>query len=240
MSSTGVQQGDPLGPLLFALVVHPLIHKIRDNCKLLLHSWYLDDGTVVWDSMEVAKTLDIIREIGPGLGLHLNIRKIEIFWPSCNGNKLRQGLFPSDIGKPVLGIKLLGGVVSRDKRFIEGVAMKRAVRAVELMHLLPQLKDPQSELILLRSCMGIAKLFFGLRTCQPIHVEEAAMLFDKELRGAIEDIVVVGGPYFGDLQWRVAPLPIQAEGLACTQQLRLPCMLLWLLGPRLGYCKIIY
>ena len=77
--------------------------------------------------------------------------------------------------------------------------MKRASRAAELMHLLPQLREPQSELLLLRSCMGIAKLFFGFRTCQPIHVEKAAMLFDKELREAVEDIVVGGGPFFGDL-----------------------------------------
>ncbi|GKE51674.1 putative reverse transcriptase domain-containing protein [Tanacetum coccineum] len=49
-SATGVQQGDPLGPLLFALVLHPLIHKIRDSCKLLLYAWYLDDGTVIGDS----------------------------------------------------------------------------------------------------------------------------------------------------------------------------------------------
>ncbi|KAK2380676.1 hypothetical protein QL285_068351 [Trifolium repens] len=39
------------------------------------------------------------------------------------------------------------------------------------------------------------------------------MLFDKELRGTVEDIVVGGGPYFGDLQWRVASLPIQVGGL---------------------------
>ncbi|MCI46159.1 RNA-directed DNA polymerase (Reverse transcriptase), partial [Trifolium medium] len=38
MSATGVQQGDPLRPLIFALVLHPLVHKIRDNCKLLLHA----------------------------------------------------------------------------------------------------------------------------------------------------------------------------------------------------------
>jgi hypothetical protein len=51
--------------------------------------------------------------------------------------------------------------------------------------------------------MGIAKLFFGLRTCQPIHMEKVAMLLDKELREAVVDIVVGGGPFFGDLQWRV-------------------------------------
>ncbi|GKA80420.1 hypothetical protein Tco_0787016 [Tanacetum coccineum] len=91
--------------------------------------------------------------------------------------------------------------------------MRRAVNVVDLMSLLPQLHDPQSELLLLRSCMGIAKLFFGLRTCQPVHMEEAALFFDKGLRGSIENIVVCGGPFFGDLQWRLASLPIRFGGL---------------------------
>jgi len=217
MSATGVQQGDPLGPLLFALVLHPLIHQIIDSCEFLLHAWYLDDGTLVVDSEEVAKALDIIRVFEPKLGLELNIRKTEIFWPSCDGNKHRGGLFPADIGRPTLGVKLLGGAVNRDKGFIEGLTMKRASRAAELMHLLPRLRDPQSELLLLRSCMGIAKLFFGLRTCQLIHIEEASVLFDKELCEAVEDIVVGGGPFLGNLQWRLASLPIRFGGWVCTQ-----------------------
>ncbi|MCI93184.1 hypothetical protein A2U01_0114482, partial [Trifolium medium] len=32
-------------------------------------------------------------------------------------------------------------------------------------------------------------------------MDEAAILFDKELCGAVDDIVVGGGPFFGDLQW---------------------------------------
>ncbi|PNY08524.1 hypothetical protein L195_g005051 [Trifolium pratense] len=116
MSSTRVQQDDPLGPLLFFSCFTPS-----------------------WDSREVAKALDIIRETGPKLGLTLNIRKTEIFWPSCDGSKLREGWSPSDIGRSMLGVKLLGGAVSRDKGFIEGVTVKRAVRTIELMHLLPRL-----------------------------------------------------------------------------------------------------
>ncbi|GJT26270.1 hypothetical protein Tco_0906545 [Tanacetum coccineum] len=164
------EQGDPLGPPLFALILHPLLHKIKDSCKLLLHAWYLDDGTVIGDLEEVARV-------------------------------------------PSSRVKLLGGAISRDANFISGLAIRRATNAVDLMGLLPQLHDPQSELLLLRSFMGIAKLFFGLRTCQPVHIEEVALFFNKGLRGSIENIVVCGGPFFGDLQWRLTSLPIRFGGL---------------------------
>ncbi|GKB22508.1 hypothetical protein Tco_0861909 [Tanacetum coccineum] len=127
--------------------------------------------------------------------------------------ELREGLFPVDVRSPSLGVKLLGGAVSRDADFISGLAMRKAANVVDLMSLLPQLHDPQSELLLLRSCMGIAKLFFGLRTCQPAYMEEAALFFDKGLCGSIKNIVVYGGPFFGDLQWSLASLPIRFVGL---------------------------
>lgn len=61
--------------------------------------------------------------------------------------------------------------------------------------------------------MGVAKLLFGLRTCQPLMTDEAILCFDKGLREAIEDIVVCGGPFFGDLQWRLAFLLMRLGGL---------------------------
>eukprot|EP00731_Ephydatia_muelleri_P028499 Em0020g143a len=48
-SQTGVQQGDPLGPMLFALVLQKLVTSIDadDDClQLLLEAWYLDDGVL--------------------------------------------------------------------------------------------------------------------------------------------------------------------------------------------------
>ena len=60
MSSTGVQQGVSLGSLLYALVLHSFIHYIEDGCELILQARYHDDGTIVGDSKEVVKDLDII------------------------------------------------------------------------------------------------------------------------------------------------------------------------------------
>jgi len=109
-------------------------------------------------------------------------------------------------------MKLLRGVVSRYRFFIEGLAMKRASTSIELIHL-PQLHDPQSELILFRSCIGVTKIFFVLKTCQPIHMEVTTMLLDQELCGAVEDIVVGEGPFFGELQWILTSLAIRFGGL---------------------------
>ncbi|KAL5474501.1 hypothetical protein EMCRGX_G026456 [Ephydatia muelleri] len=46
---SGVQQGDPLGPMLFALVLQKLISTIDADgecLQLLLQAWYLDDGVL--------------------------------------------------------------------------------------------------------------------------------------------------------------------------------------------------
>ncbi|GKA84737.1 hypothetical protein Tco_0806391 [Tanacetum coccineum] len=62
-------------------LLHPLICKIRDSFRLSLHAWYLDDGTIVGDTVVAGKVLELIMEDGPGCGLHLNVDKIEVFWP---------------------------------------------------------------------------------------------------------------------------------------------------------------
>ena len=47
LSCCGVQQGDPLGPLCFALTLQPIVERIkREVPNLLCNIWYLDDGTL--------------------------------------------------------------------------------------------------------------------------------------------------------------------------------------------------
>ncbi|GKF33322.1 putative reverse transcriptase domain-containing protein [Tanacetum coccineum] len=110
-SCHGVQQGDPLGPLLFSLVLHPLICKIRDSFNLSLHAWYLDDDTTIGDTLVVGKVLELIMEDGPRCGLHLNVDKTEVFWPKEDPRSRLEGVFPPNIARPLHGAKLLGGPV---------------------------------------------------------------------------------------------------------------------------------
>ena len=64
ISASGVQQGDPLGPLLFALVLHCTILKISADpqCKeMLLNCWYLNDGALAGPRDAVSRALKILQ-----------------------------------------------------------------------------------------------------------------------------------------------------------------------------------
>ena len=76
-SCCGVQQGDPLGPLGFSLVLQPIIQKIRNQVpNLKVNAWYLDDGTLCGSPADLAQALDIIESEGPSCGLHLKISSL--------------------------------------------------------------------------------------------------------------------------------------------------------------------
>ena len=72
-----------MGPLLFSLVLHPLAQRIvQDFPKLDLSVWYLDDGTIIGDMDDVHEVFELIAKEGPSLGLNLNVKKNEIWWPN--------------------------------------------------------------------------------------------------------------------------------------------------------------
>ena len=48
-SNSGVQQGDPFGPLLFSLAIHEIASTIKSNFNVL----YLDDATIAGDPRSV-------------------------------------------------------------------------------------------------------------------------------------------------------------------------------------------
>ena len=82
-SETGVQQGDPLGPLLFALVLQKILNAIDadDDCiHILYQAWYLDDGTLAGKKSAILRALSLLDSIGPSLGIFINMSKCELFY----------------------------------------------------------------------------------------------------------------------------------------------------------------
>ena len=74
--------------MLFALVLHKLIHSIEadDGCiDISLEAWYLDDGVIAGNRQAVIRALGLIEELGP----HLDYKSI-----SRNGN------FSAEMGIP--------------------------------------------------------------------------------------------------------------------------------------------
>ena len=74
-SSMGIQQGDPLGPALFALAVD----KIAKNVSSELNIWYLDDATIGGQASSVFNNATKIINAFKEIGLQINSNKCELF-----------------------------------------------------------------------------------------------------------------------------------------------------------------
>ncbi len=158
LSQTGAQQGDPLGPLLFSLAIHPTVVRIQTECPTLqLNNWYLDDGTIMGPPAEVLKALSILQEAMPSIGLHLNLSKCELYSHDLNNlDPVTMASFPPEIKRNTTkSAKLLGvpfGAVAKCKESVEAKADKIAKLIDQLAHL----NDPHLEFVLFRACLWIS------------------------------------------------------------------------------------
>lgn len=73
--SVGCQQGDPLGPAVFSLAIHPIISELNSKFNV----WYLDDGSLGGEASSVLNDLSTIVNKFQAIGLELNTNKCELF-----------------------------------------------------------------------------------------------------------------------------------------------------------------
>ena len=208
LSCNGVQQGDPLGPFLFSLVLHKLIKIIEEKFpNLLFQAWYLDDGTIIGNIETIKSILTIIQEIGPSLGMSLNLAKCEIWWPTID-QELWNTLPDTLIKVLEDGIELLGCPLG-STNFSRAQFKKRIDKICIILKELMEVRDPQVEYALLRSCCGFPKIAFSLRTIPPNHIEDLCRQLDMQILENLNNIVGYG---ITDIAWKQATLPISKGG----------------------------
>ena len=69
LSEAGFHQSDPLAFLLLALALDPIVRTIAERIPdLLVHVWYLDDGSMVGSNEQLRQAVDTVQELGPPRG----------------------------------------------------------------------------------------------------------------------------------------------------------------------------
>ena len=84
-STEGVQQRDPLGPLLFCLTIHDMLQQV--NCEFGV--FYLDDGRLGGSLEDVMRDVRMVEQVAGDVGLQLNHSKSEII---CGDPTTRQSM----------------------------------------------------------------------------------------------------------------------------------------------------
>ncbi|KAL0210052.1 hypothetical protein P9112_010136 [Eukaryota sp. TZLM1-RC] len=74
-SSNGVKQGNPLGPLLFCLVIHTILLQIQEMFPSLKTIAYVDDVVLIDDLNIVKEATVCFKELFTKIGLQLNLRE---------------------------------------------------------------------------------------------------------------------------------------------------------------------
>jgi hypothetical protein len=209
-SDEGVQQGDPLGPLLFCLA----LDKPLKDSKCEFTSGYLDDialGDTVPNLIERVLKLEIAAKT---VGLQLNHEKCEVFGLSVASQSLWLESGLDFVIRSSEEATLLGSPIHSD-----GVDQAMAARCDQLGSVLPRLSKMAAHeaFYLLKSCFALPRLMYLLRTA-PCGSSPETQRFDEVLRGAVSSLCNVR---FDDKSWAQASLPVRWGGIGVRSAFQL-------------------
>ena len=209
-SAEGVQQGDPLGPLLFCLCIHDLGAQLQSELALL----YLDDGTLGGGVEDLKHDLEVVMQVGESIGLSLNSGKSEVI---CGNDKTAapfasllpnaKRVNPSDASSSVGNISSINNILEEKTALLK----KRGDRLVHL--------SSHDAILLLKHSFAILKLLYNLRT-SPCFLSPALEVYDKTLRSIVSGITNI---HFeeSDPARLQATLPVKLGGLGVRSAVQL-------------------
>ena len=217
-SETGVQQGDPLGSLCFALGIDPVIQSLKSRINM----WYLDDGTLAGPLTQVLEDAKTMITKFAALGLTLNSNKCEL---TCLSSKAPPAMH-SQADKLLPNIKL----VPRDELMLLGSAIlegglnssvQKAKGLIENICDRVKHLDAHTALFILCHYTSAPRFNYLLRS-SPLYLDPALLQStDVVVRNTLSQTTNV---LIDDTSWKQASLPVRYGGLGVrtTESLALP------------------
>jgi hypothetical protein len=201
ISNEGIQQGDPIGPLLFCLTLQPVLSRCGSELRIA----YLDDITLGGSLGSLSVEVDCLQRDASEIGLSLNVSKCEIISDnnsSLMSSSLSQFITVNRKDAMLLGSSLLRGVAMDTELNIRVLNLKSATSRLKLL-------PSHDALVILKHSLSIPKVLHILRTS---HCADHPALneFDQQLRISLSELLNVS---LNDEQWMQASLPVKERGL---------------------------
>ena len=223
-SEEGVQQGDPLGPLLFCLTLQPIIKQLSSPLNL----WYMDDGILGGTVDSIKNDYTILIEETKRIGLLVNQKKCEIY--NCNE---QCDLFHQMKTMEKETFSLLGSPVTKENSELLLTKKQREINQLaEKLKILPA----HHAYKILQVSLGSPNLISILRS-SPSHDINTLKKIDASLKENLEETLNVT---LTDEKWSQASLPIKFGGLGIRKpsDLAIPCYIASFLSAKSTNSKI--
>ena len=222
-SDEGVQQGDPMGPLLFSLATFSLAKSMKSE----LNMWYLDDGCLGGDVDLLISDFEYIKKSGQAFGLSVNESICEQITEDDRAISMFRQIVPNIVTVRPQSACLLGAPIG-DSVIIDNALKTKLDNLQKLCDTLKSL-NAHDAFFLLKHCFSLPKLLFILR-CAPCYQRQFLLHeYDTTIRTALQSILNV---QLSDAAWYQAILPVSNGGLGirAASDIALPAFLSSVVG----------